>query len=68
MTRMTHLSSCFRWLFFSRPHRFAVRRVLDEPTLTCTFMDDVAIEAFWHQPDHERVATWGNRLDLDLIL
>jgi hypothetical protein len=47
--------------------RFAVRRVLDEPTLTCTLMDDVAIEAFWHQPDHERVATWGDRLDLDSI-
>ena len=47
--------------------RFAVRRVLDEPTLTSTFENDKTIDAFWHRPDHERIEIWGDRLDLDLI-
>jgi hypothetical protein len=45
--------------------RFAVRRVLDDPTLTRTFENEATINEFWHQSDGERVKRWGERLDLE---
>jgi hypothetical protein len=47
--------------------RFAVRHVLESEALTEAFKTDENIDAFWHQPDGDRVARWGDRLDLDLI-
>lgn len=47
--------------------RFAVRHVLESDALIEAFKSDENIDAFWHQPDGERVARWGDRLDLDLI-
>jgi hypothetical protein len=42
--------------------RFAVRRVLDDPTLTRTFENEATINEFWHQSDGERVKRWGGAL------
>ncbi|BDG08212.1 hypothetical protein [Anaeromyxobacter paludicola] len=43
--------------------RYAVTRVLDRPDLWGTLADD-QVTAFWNKPEDERIAKWGERLDL----
>lgn len=43
--------------------RYAVTRVLDRPDLWAALADD-QVTAFWKKPEKERVAAWGERLDL----
>jgi hypothetical protein len=48
--------------------RFAVRHLLESETLTAAFKTDENIDAFWHEPDGERINHWGERLDLEAVL
>jgi hypothetical protein len=48
--------------------RYAVVRVLENPTLTEIFKTDASIGAFWKRPDHERLQLWGERLDLESMV
>jgi hypothetical protein len=48
--------------------RYALTRVLENPTLTEIFKTDASIDAFWKLRDDERVELWGERLDLESIL
>ena len=47
--------------------RFALRRVLESDDLFNRFKTEAGIEEFWQLPDADRVAAWGDRLDLGAI-
>lgn len=47
--------------------RFALLRVLESEALFETFRTDDQIDRFWRMKDGERLAVWGDRLDLVAI-
>jgi hypothetical protein len=47
--------------------RFAITRVLESDTLLAIFKADATIEEFWKKSDDERIAIWGERLDLEAV-
>ena len=47
--------------------RFAIRRVLEDDKLLAIAEDDNRIDEFWKRPENERVAVFGERLDLSKI-
>ena len=47
--------------------RSALLRVLESDALMEIFRSDGAIDAFWQMADAERLALWGQRVDVSLV-
>ena len=47
--------------------RFAFTRVLESEALLETFRTEANTDVFWAMRDNERVATWGERMDLTAV-
>jgi len=47
--------------------RVALLRVLVSDELMAAFRSDAGIDAFWRMADAERVALWGQRLDIRTV-